>query len=637
MLETIRNGAKSFWVKAAFGVIILVFVFWGIGNFNDRDYSNVVAVVNGQPIVAIEFEKAYQSAEERLMRQNPGLTREQIEKAHLGRQVLNDLIQQTLLEQEARRVGVDVSPLELRKQAETIKAFQDESGKFDPGAYTRILEAQRMSPAEFEKNLASDILRGKVYEMVTEPVWVEAGEARRRYDFIREQRVLDYIFLPSANFAKEVAIKPEEAQRYYEDHKSAFAEPARVNIEYIAVSPERLAKPEDVGDEEAREWHRANQAKFDVPERVKASHILVPLPPDADQAAVDEANGKIAAIRAELAGGADFAAVADRHNQPDAADKGGELGWIERGRTVPEFEAGAFALKPGEISQPVRSPYGLHLIKITEKEEGGIKPFETVIEEARKGAATDRASDRLHDVLDVLIEDNILGKPLAESAARYGLEVKKSGLLDMAQLIQQIGLTPEGAETLLGASKDTPQDTAFEAGKEYLIARVLENVPAGTKPLEAVEGEIDKTLKNEKSLALAMKRAAEILAKIPDASAGEMRELGLKKSAPMEREGALAGFDRNVKFDEAVFGARPGQWLPQPFSMKNEKGGGAMIVKTEKIIEPDGKEYESVAEIMQNGLRQQGRDDLFSFFIQDLASRAKIEIVNPALIDRVNM
>ena len=131
MLETIRNGAKSFWVKAAFGIIILVFVFWGIGNFNDRDYSNVVAVVNGQPIVAIEFEKAYRSAEERLMRQNPGITREQIEKSHLGRQVLNDLIQQTLLEQEAQRVGVGVSPLELRKQAEAIKAFQDEQGKFD--------------------------------------------------------------------------------------------------------------------------------------------------------------------------------------------------------------------------------------------------------------------------------------------------------------------------------------------------------------------------------------------------------------------------------------------------------------------------------------------------------------------------
>lgn len=633
MLETIRNGAKSFWVKAAFGIIILVFVFWGIGNFNDRDYSNVVAVVNGQPIVAIEFEKAYRSAEEQLMRQNPGISREQIEKAHLGRQVLNDLIQQTLLEQEARRVGVEVSPVELRKQAEGIKAFQDENGKFDPGAYTRILESQRMSPAEFEKNLASDILRGKVYEMVTEPVWVEAEEARRRYDFIREQRVLGYIFFPAASFEKEVVIKPEEAQKYYEEHKNAFAEPARVNIEYIAVSPERLAKPEEVGEEEAREWHKANQAKFDVPERVKAAHILVPLAPDADDDAVGKANDKMAAIRAELARGDDFAAVADRHNQPSAAEKGGELGWIERGRTVPEFEAGAFALKPGEISEPVRSPYGLHLIKITEKEAGGVKPFETVIEEAKKGAATDRASDKLHDALDVLIEDNILEKPLAESAAKFGLEVKKSGLLDMAQLIQQIGLSPESAETLLGASKDTPLDTAFDAGKEYIIARVLENVPAGTKPFEKVAKEIGETLKNEKSLALAMKRAAEIVG----AGEEERRKLGLKESGPMEREGALPGFERNIKFDEAVFAAPLGKWLPEPFSMKNEKGAGAMIVKTEKIIEPDGKEYESVAEIMRNGLRQQGKDELFSFFIQDLASRAKIEIVNPGLIDRKNM
>lgn len=637
MLETIRNGAKSFGIKVAFGIIILVFVFWGIGNFNDRDYSNVVAVVNGQPIVASEFEKAYRGAEDLLLRQNPGLTREQLEKANLGRQVLNDLIQQMLLEQEGHRAGIDVSPIELRKQAEGMKIFQDEQGKFDPQAYTRVLEAQRISPAEFEKNLGSELLRGKVYEMVTAPVWVDSDEARKRYNFNRERRILDYIFLPASEFMDKAAPDQEEARKYYEENKPLFAEPARVEIEYISVSPEHLAKPDEIGEEEARSWYQANPGKFAVPERVKASHILVPLTADADDAALKKANEKIAAASASLAAGTAFAAVADKFNLPAAAGKGGELGWIERGQTVPEFEKAAFSLKPGEISQPVRSPFGLHLIKIDEKEAGGTKPFESVMEEARKGAAIDRAADRLHETLDALIEDNILQKPMADSAARYGLEVKKSGLLDEAALVQKLGLSPESAQALLAATKDAPIDTALDAGKEYLVARVLENSPAGSRPYENVQSLIAETLKNEKALAAAMKKATEILAELPAKSAEEAKRLGMKESAPIGREEALPGFNANPAFDGAVFTANAGEWLPQPFSMQNEQGAGAMIARTQKIIEPDGNEYESVAEIMQNGIKQQRADELFSFFMQELGGKAKIEIVNPDLINRKNM
>ncbi len=111
MLDYIRNSAQSFGVKVAFGIIILVFVFWGIGNFNDRDYSNVVAVVNGEPILAQEFEKAYRNAEEYILSNNPGATREMLAREHLGRRVLNDMIQLTLMSQEAAKSGIEITPL----------------------------------------------------------------------------------------------------------------------------------------------------------------------------------------------------------------------------------------------------------------------------------------------------------------------------------------------------------------------------------------------------------------------------------------------------------------------------------------------------------------------------------------------
>ncbi len=637
MLESIRNGAQSFGVKVAFGIIILVFVFWGIGNFNDRDYSNVVAMVNGQPIVAAEFEKAYRNAEEFMLRQNPGLTREQLDKAHLGRQVLNELIQLTLINQEARRGGIAVTPVELRQHAEQIKAFQDENGKFDPEAYKRVLAARRTSPPDFEKELSDQLLRDKVYQLVTAPAWMGSDEARKRYDFIRERRVLDYLFLPAAEFASKVEIGKDEPATYYEEHKAEFADPARVEVEYIAVNPEAMAKPEEIGEEEARKWHQDNISKFNVPERVRASHILVQIPADADEAAEKEAREKIEKAREQIIGGRKFAEVADEINTPRAGGKGGELGWIGRGSTVPEFEEAAFALKPGEISRPVRTQYGFHLIRAEEKEEGGIKPFETVMEEAKKGAAVDRASDNIHDVLDNLVEDNILQKPMAESAAKYGLEVKKTGLLDQAGLIRNLGVSPDGAAALLATPRDAPLDTALDAGKQYIVARILESTPAGTKPFENVAAEIDKILRAEKSLALAMERASKLRAELVGKNAEEARKLGVKTSEPLEREAPLPGFAPNMKFDEAVFAAPVGEWLPQAFSMNDDKGPGSMVVKTEKIIEPDGDEFASVAEIVQNGLKQQRKDELFSLFLQNLGSRAKIEIVNPDMINRKNM
>ena len=132
MLDYIRSNAQSFGVKVAFGVIILVFVFWGVGSFNDRNSANVVAIVNGDPILVQQFEQAYRNAEESILRNNPGVTREQLKEQHLGRQVLRDLIQQTLLAQEAARAGVSVTPLELRQAVGRIKSFQDAQGRFDP-------------------------------------------------------------------------------------------------------------------------------------------------------------------------------------------------------------------------------------------------------------------------------------------------------------------------------------------------------------------------------------------------------------------------------------------------------------------------------------------------------------------------
>ena len=639
MLEYIRTSAQSFGVKVAFGVIILVFVFWGVGNFNDRDYSNVVAVVNGQPILAQEFERAYRNAEEYLLRTNPGLTREQLIRDHLGRTVLNDLIRQTLVLQEAERAGITVTPLELRQAVGKIRAFQDDKGRFDPDAYTRVLAAQRKSPAQYEKELADELLAGKIYALVTAPAWTDPDEARHRYDFLRERRSVDYIFVPAQRFADKVEVTDAEAQAWYDGHKADFAIPARVNVAYVAVRPEELVKPESVSEADARAWYEANRGHFEQPEQVRAAHILVPLPADADAAAEESALKALGEAQARLKAGEAFAKVADAVNPEGAAGPGGELGWITRGKTVPAFEEAAFALEPGKVSEPVRSPFGFHLILVEEKTPGGVPDFEKVADEARKGVAFEQGSDKLHDALDSLIEDNILNKPLKESAERHGLKAAESGFLDREGLMAKLGVKPEGADALLGAGAGLPVDSALEAGDSYLVARVIATEPPSTKPFAEVKEGIVKRLRAEKALADALASAQATRASLKNGplNEAEARRLGVRVAPAVERGGTLADFARDPALVEAIFADRPGDWLSRVYSVTGPEGPGALICRVAAVLPPDDAEWESVGEALADGVKREREDAVYAIFIQSLADKAKVEVVNSNLVDRVNM
>ena len=579
MLDYIRSNAQSFGVKVAFGVIILVFVFWGVGSFNDRNSANVVAIVNGDPILVQQFEQAYRNAEESILRNNPGVTREQLKEQHLGRQVLRDLIQQTLLAQEAARAGVSVTPLELRQAVGRIKSFQDAQGRFDPEAYTRVLAAQRISPAQYEKDMSDQLLREKIFTLVTAPVWVDPDEAQNRYNFLREKRVVDYLFIPAKNFSGEVKVTDQDVTAYYDAHKKDFAIPPKVDVAYVSVTPGGLVKPESISE-------------------------------------------------------------ADAHNGSNAAGPGGELGWITPGKTVKPFEDAAFALKAGQVSEPVRSPFGLHIIKVEDKKPGGLKTFKDAAREVRQAMAQEQGADKLHDVLDSLIEDNILGKPLAESAARFGLKAEQSGLLSQSELEQKLGITPVGASALIATATGAPVDTALEAGDKYLVARIIKAEPASTQPLDAVKSAIVAKLTAEKALKAAVESAAARRKELKDGPLPQplKASLGIKTAPAMDRGGNLADFNPDEALAEAVFTAKPGTWLPSAYAVDGKsEGPGALLCRVDAVLPPDPQEWNTVRDLMANGVARERVDGLYQVFIQNLASKAKVEVLNTDIVDRVNL
>ena len=639
MLEYIRDKSQSLGVKLAFALIILVFVFWGVGNFNDRSAGTLVAVVNGDAITMREFEFAYRNAEENLLRSNPGLTREQLKQQQLGRQVLRDLVTQVLLSQEAVRTGITITPLELRMAIGGIKSFQNENGQFDPNVYTRVLAAQRLAPAQFEQDTARDMLRQKIYTMVTAPAWADPAEAQKRFEFLREKRDVDYVFIDSAEFTSSIKPSEEEVAAYYESHKAQFAVPAKADISYVLVNPQDLVKASSISSAQAQKWYEENASRFDQKEEVKVAHIFVPLAEDASAAEVKKAEEQAAKIEAEIKAGKSFAAVADEHNGPNAAGPGGELGWVKRSMTVKPFEDAAFALDAGKVSAPVRTQFGLHIIKVEEKKAGGLPPFKQVEAEVLAAMSQEQGVDKLHDVVDSLVEDNILGRPLKQGAEKYGLKSGDTGLLSAAELEKMLGVTAAGAATLVGTPAGNPVDTALEAGKSYVVARVLKSEPATTAPLDSVKGQIIKALIEQKALVAALDAATQLRKEMDTAPLGAAGLKGreIKNVKGVERNGGLAGFAPDTEMAAALFEAKAGQWLPVAYAVEGDKRAGAVLVRVKGVQPPDAGEWDMVKDIMGNAVTRDRAEALFEMFMQRLASGAKIEVYNEDFVDRKNM
>ena len=459
-----------------------------------------------------------------------------------------------------------------------------------------------MSVAEYEQGLADSILRDKVMRTVAGSAWAAGGEARKYYDFLTQQRAVEYLYLPAADFAASVKPTEEELGAWYEAHKAELASQPRVEVEYVAVAPESLVRPESVSAEAALKWYEANKQRFRQPEQVKVAHILVPLAENAPEAAVKQAMEKAARIRSEAEKG-NFAAVADANNGPNAAGPGGELGWIQR----------------GQISEPVRSQFGLHIIKMEDRKDASVQPFAEVEAEVRATLAKQEGVEKVNDVLDSLIGDNINNRPLQESAARAGsykdadgkeqplLKAERTGLVGQAELQKALGISDEMAASLMKAPAISPVDTALEAGDRYLVVRVLTSEPSTTPSLDQARDRVMKALVAEKALQAAMEKAT-----------------ALRKAMT---DGQLPAEDA-ARVQSA--------WIDQAFSVYEQEDSskcGALLCRVTAVEQPKSDGWAGMENLLTELVQRKRVEGMYQTFMRMLEQKAKIEVYNSRVLE----
>ncbi len=282
MLDVIRSNAQSLGIKIAFGLIIVVFVFWGVGSYTGGTVSDII-VVNDRPITIYELHTLAANMTRQLKERQPDLTDDQLKQYQVRLRAAQQLIMNVILEQEAQRVGIAVTPFELRREIESLPYFKNQDGAFDPALYKQILENNGTTPANFEKSITSELLQRKLFEHVTAGTAVSETEARSLFNFLAERRTMDYVLFPLADFAEQATPTAEAVRAAYDEGRdSAFKVPAKADVEYLLLSADTLAGAFAPDEAAVQAFYDANKERFTTSEQVRARHILLLAPAGAE-------------------------------------------------------------------------------------------------------------------------------------------------------------------------------------------------------------------------------------------------------------------------------------------------------------------------------------------------------------------
>lgn len=517
LLQVIRDQAKG-WIAWTIVILIAIpFALWGIQSYFDPSPQVTVAEVNGTELSLQAFQRAHYQQRRRLQSLlGEDFDVNTLDEGRLRQQTLAQLVEEELLIQAGRESGLAISEQQLAERIHSLDVFR-ENGRFSPERYQQWLQSQGFTTGTFERGLRRTLLSGQIYTAVAETALVTPRELNEMLRLQGQKRTVTRLTIPAARFSK-VEVSEEAVRDYYREHRSGFVTPERVSIRYLELSRAALAQDIEPDDEELRSYYEARKANFVVPEQRRASHILVQLDAEADEDAAAAARAKLAALERELEQGADFAALAREHSQdPGSAKRGGDLGFFSRGTMDGALEEAVFSMSPGEVRGPVRTRFGLHLVKLTEVQPASTQSFEEarpeVLAEYRREQADAVFAEQAERLANLTFEHPVT---LSVAAEALGLEIKETGpfsrdggegLASHPQVVAA-AFSPEVLED--GYNSETLE----LGGDRVVVLRVEERDPSRQRALDEVRAEIVATLRAEAAREEARALGRELIAEL---------------------------------------------------------------------------------------------------------------------------
>jgi peptidyl-prolyl cis-trans isomerase D len=514
MLKVMRDSFHQLkWiliaVVAAF-VFGFVFIDMGLGGSSMRgaqdDKRSFAARVNGETISLHEYSRSLENLSQ-MYEQMYGqqFTPEMAAQMGLPKQVLDSLVDQRLLTQEARRMSLGATPDEVRAKLLSLPVF-NQDGKFVGMELYRNYVVGRLgyaNAAAFEEDLARDITLTKMESALQSSLVVSPKAAEAEYRRTNENAKIKYVLLPAAVAAANVTVTPAEVEAYYKANESKYRHSEQRQIRYLLTDYAKIRTQITPSEAEILAAYNANSARYRKPPAAKVLHILVKVDPTASPAVDAAAKAKAQGLVAQLRGGADFGALARANSEdPSSAATGGDMGWVEMGQTVEPFEKAIFSVPMNQISDPIRTTeYGYHIVKVTERRPETVRPVDEVRTELVSVIANDRAKEVAKAEITRLRAVLKNNKP-ANAQAFMNLANDKatsndSGWFGRNEAIGGLGNNPALSEWVFSAK---PGDVSDPIGTPRGIAvAYVEGIrQPGTTALAEIRPQVEADLRQEK-------------------------------------------------------------------------------------------------------------------------------------------
>ena len=568
MLKQMRE-AQAWMIKGVLWAVVLAFVVtifysWGVQSSSGPARTEV-ATLWGQAIEAAEFQRT-QNALYRQYRQLFGNQPDVDLREHFNfrQMALEQIVSRFLLLRMAEENGLKVTDGELFAHISRQPGFQNPLGQFDSDRYRAALDSvvPPVSMQQFENEQRRNLMQAKLYAFIQQGAQVTDAEADQEYRRENQQINVQYVTLVPSLFEAEASVSDDDVKTFYESNMESYREPERRQIRYAVVTPEAFQVAREFTDDEIRDYYESQPESFIQEEQAHARHILLRLPENASPEREQRVRSVAEEALEKLRSGADFAAVAGEYSEDDGtAESGGDLGFFPRGQMMPQFEEAAFSLPVGELSDLVRTALGIHILRVEERQEAGIKPLEV----ARQEVVDAMMEWKAQEAATIFVDDLVVAmdeapERFAELAEQQGLEVTTSPFVEANAFIEELAQAPQligRAFALRGQAVDA---MAAPTGDHYIF-QIAETQPDKVPPLEDILERVTQDARDNKGADLASEEGLEWVTRLREGGvladlAGEL-ELQVAETGWFKRNEPIPDLGNLGEFRRAAFRLQP--------------------------------------------------------------------------------
>jgi len=630
MLDRMRRHKG--WLKWSLALVVLAFIVFYIPSFLDDPTAvgvgvgaapgEVIADVEGRTVNVAQFRQRYNAQIQAYRSAYGGQINDQLlRQLGIERQIIQQMIDEQAALLEAERHGIEVSDEELAQQIFAIPGLQENGRFIGEQRYELILRGQGMTKATFEDNLRRSMMIDKLRAALTDWMTVSDGEVDREFRLRNERVRLQVVALTAEAFRNQVTVSDADVAAYFDSHQETYRIGEQRKVRMLLLDRDQAQKRVVIPVTEAQRFYNNNINLYQTPEQIRASHILLNLA-DKDEASVRK---QAESILQQVKAGADFAELAKKFSEdPGTRDNGGDLDYFSRGRMVPDFEMAAFALQPGQVSDLVRTQFGLHIIKLVDKRPAVTRAFEEVQPQIEEQLRAQRAGEQLTARAAELANRIDDPSDLDTVGRESGFTVTESDFFSRQDAIPGLGVAPQVAAAAFEL-QDGQVSAAIESPRGPVFITLAGRRDPHVPTLDQVRDRVRDDVIRERATELSRQRAGRIAVALRSAAdfaaAAKAQGFPAQETQLIPRGSPFPDVGVNADVDKAAF-SLPAGGVSEPITTAD----ATVIVRVVERDEVTPQELVQGKEPFREQLLADRRDRFFAAYMARAKERMDIEI-----------